>query len=70
MNKTILIIGIIVLIVGVAANIFTSTTTQSHMFGMFSTSSTTAPYAVYSFPLIVGGIILIIVGFALKEGKK
>lgn len=70
MNKTLLIIGIVILALGIFANIYSSTTTQSHLFGLYSTSSTSNPYSTYSVPLFIGGIILIIVGAIVKESKK
>jgi len=70
MNKTLLIIGIIVLALGIFANIYSATTTQSHLFGLYSTSSNSNPYSSYSVPLLIGGIILIIVGAVMKEEKK
>ena len=70
MNKTLLIIGIVVLVLGIFANIYSVTTTQSHLFGLYSTSSSSNPYLTYSVPFLIGGIVLIIVGAVIKEGKK
>jgi len=64
MNKSLIIIGVVLLAIGIVAGIFT--TTQSHLFGLYSTSS--IPYAAYTIPLFVGGIVLIIVGAV--TGKK
>lgn len=70
MNKTLLIIGIVVLALGILANVYSTTTTESHLFGLYSTSSTSNPYSNYSVPLLIGGIILVIVGAVMKEGEK
>ena len=70
MNKTLLVIGIIILALGIFANVFSVTTPQSHLFGLYSTSSSSNPYSIYSVPLLIGGIVLIIVGAVMKEGKK
>ncbi|PIU29826.1 hypothetical protein COT07_04105 [Candidatus Woesearchaeota archaeon CG07_land_8_20_14_0_80_44_23] len=64
MNKSLIIIGIVLLVIGIVAGAFI--TTQSHLFGLYTTTST--PYAAYMIPLLVGGIILIIVG--ALTGKK
>lgn len=64
MNKSLIIIGVVLLAIGIVAGVFT--TTQSHLFGLYSTSS--IPYAAYMIPLLIGGIVLIIVG--VVTGKK
>jgi uncharacterized membrane protein YdcZ (DUF606 family) len=64
MNKALIIIGVVLLAIGIVAGVFTST--QSHLFGLYSTTST--PYAAYMIPLLIGGIVLIIVGAVV--GKK
>ena len=64
MNKALIIIGVVLLAIGIVAGVFTST--QSHLFGLYSTTST--PYAAYMIPLLIGGIVLIIVGAV--AGKK
>jgi len=64
MNKSLLIIGIIVLLIGIFTGAYT--TSQSHLFGLFSTTS--SPYADFSIPLMIGGIVLIIVSIFI--GKK
>ena len=64
MNKYLIIIGVVLLVIGIVAGIFT--TTQSQFFGMYNTTS--IPYAAYMIPLLVGGIVLIIVGAFV--GKK
>ena len=64
MNKSLIIIGVVLLVIGIVAGIFT--TTQSHLFGLYSTSS--IPYAAYMIPLLIGGVVLIIVG--VVTGKK
>lgn len=68
MNKTLLIIGIVILALGIFANIYSETTTQSHLFGLYSTSSVSNPFSDYSFALLIGGVILIIV--SAVGGKK
>jgi uncharacterized membrane protein YdcZ (DUF606 family) len=64
MNKVLIIIGVVLIAIGIVAGVFT--TTQTHLFGLYTTSS--IPYAAYAIPLFVGGIVLIIVGAA--AGKK
>ena len=70
MNKTLMIIGIIVLILGIFSNVYSITNTESQLFGLYSTSSTSNPYASYSIPLLIGGVILLIVGVVMKGSKK
>ena len=63
-SNSIIIIGVLLLVLGVFAGAFTSS--QSHLWGLFTTSST--PYSSYMMPLLVGGIVLIIV--AVLMGRK
>jgi membrane-bound ClpP family serine protease len=65
MNRIIIAIGIVVAILGVVAGALVITTPQ--LFGLVNTEST--PYAQYMIPLIIGGMVLIIVGAAIPEGK-
>ena len=69
-GKTVLIIGVVVLVLGLAAQIYTVTTTEEE--GILNQEETKLinPYAGYSVPLMVGGIILIIAGIALKGNDR
>jgi len=58
MNKTLVLIGAVLVIAGVIAGAYS--VSQSQMFGMFTTSS--IPYQNFAIPLIVGGVVLIIAG--------
>jgi len=62
-NSSVIVIGIIIAILGFIAGNYKET--QTHLFGLYSTSS--APYSEFMIPLIIGGIILIIVGLVLND---
>ena len=70
MNKTLVIFGTIVVIIGVIANIYTETTSQSQFFGLYSTTNSAKPYATLAIPLIIAGIVLLIVGMVMKEDSE
>jgi len=70
MNKMILFAGVFLLLIGVFTNVYSVTTTQSHLWGLYSTSDASNPYSTFSVPLFIGGIVLIIVGTLIKEGKR
>ena len=70
MNKSLIIIGVVVLVLGIFANVYSETTTQEHLWGLYSTSDTSTPYSPYSTMLLIGGIILILIGVLIKEGKR
>ena len=70
MNKALIIMGVIVLIIGIAANIYSVTTSESHFFGLFSTTNTSIPYVALAIPLVVGGMVLVLVGLVMKEGSE
>ena len=69
-SNSLIVIGIIVLVLGIFANIYSITTSQSHLWGFYSTSNTSTPYSTYSIPFLIGGIVLIIVGAVMKGSKK
>lgn len=66
MNKTLLIIGVVLIALGIFAGAYS--TSQSHLWGAYTTTSN--PYSSYSIPLIIGGVILIIVGAVIKKSEK
>ena len=79
MKKSLIIIGVAAMILGIFANIYffvnlylhaVTQSTESNLWGLFITSSTSIPYSVYSISLLVGGVVLIIVGAVIKENKK
>jgi len=61
------IVGVVIIILGCIAGIYTKT--QSYAFGLYSTTST--PYSLFSIPLIIAGIFLIIISYYRESiGKK
>ena len=68
-NKPLILIGVIVLLLGIAAGIYEETQTTD-IAGILAASTTDKPYQDYSIPLIVGGIILIIVGVFIGRKHK
>ncbi|ODS36021.1 hypothetical protein BEH94_01800 [Candidatus Altiarchaeales archaeon WOR_SM1_SCG] len=67
-NTTLILIGIVIALLGIAAGIYEETQTAG-IAGILTTTTTDKPYQDYSIPLIVGGIILLIVG-AFIGGKS
>ena len=70
MNQTLIIIGIVVVVIGLFAGIYTITTTEEHVWGLFTSTETSSPYANLSLPVLIGGIILIIVGAFVGNQKN
>ena len=66
MNNSLVIIGVVLLVIGLASGIYT--TAQTGPFGWYNFSS--VPYAAYTIPLFVGGIILIIVGALVRKNNE
>lgn len=58
MNKSLLIIGVALVIAGVISGAYS--VSKSQLFGLVTTSST--PYQNFAMPLIVGGVVLVIAG--------
>ena len=70
MKALLIVIGIVLILLGIGAGVYQTTTTESHLFGLFSTSSTSTPYQSYMVPLIIGGAVLIIVGAVIGRSKE
>ncbi len=69
MNRTLLIIGIVAVVLGIIAKSYSVTTSQSHLWGLYSTASTSTPYSSLSIPLLIAGIVLGIVGVVIKDKR-
>jgi hypothetical protein len=63
-------LGFVAILLGIGAAVYTTTSTQSHLFGLFSTSHTSSPFQSLMIPLIIGGAILIIIGAVIGRSKK
>lgn len=71
MNKALFVLGVLFFVAAIVASVYTTTTTvQNEGFlgiGASTTTSTNAPYASYAMPIGGIGLILVIVGLAVKE---
>ena len=70
MKGVILVLGVLLLLAGFGALFYTQTTTQSQLFGAFTTSTTQKPFEQLGYPLIIGGVVLLIVGAALPSSRR
>lgn len=70
MNTGLLLIGIIVILLGIGAMIYEETQTTSELWGLTSKTTTSNPYQEYSFPLIIGGVVLVVVGAFVGRGSE
>ena len=69
MENTLIIVGIIFIVFGLFAGVHTTSTTESFLGGLFTNEELERPYQMYSIPLIVGGIVLILIG-ALQNKNR
>lgn len=69
MNRTLVIIGVVFLALGILANLYTVVTKEKIFFGMFEDTETTTPYDEYTVPLFVVAIILILIGALVKKNS-
>ncbi len=67
MKFVLVILGVLLLVGAGAAWLYNVTDTNSGFFGMGASSTTQTPYAVYAPPLALAGIVLVIVGMAMKQ---
>ena len=58
-------IGVFLCLIGGFAGVYQVST--SHIWGLYSTASN--PYASFTIPLIIGGIVMIVVGAVLNTRK-
>ncbi len=62
--------GVLLILLGIAAGSYESTATESHLFGLYYTSTTSTPFQSYMLPLIIGGAVLIIAGIVIGLRSK
>jgi uncharacterized membrane protein len=62
MKNALVIIGVILVILGIFAFFYTVTLTDESLGGLYEDEETEEPYRVFSYPLIIVGIVLIILG--------
>ncbi|MFW5846700.1 MAG: hypothetical protein ACOCUU_00935 [Nanoarchaeota archaeon] len=67
MNKTISIIGIVILILAATSYIYYETERQEYFGGFVEDTDISHPYREYTFPLFVGGLVLLIVGILINQ---
>ena len=70
MNQALVIIGVVAVVLGLFASIYTVVTTEEHAWGLFTSTETSAPYARFSLPVLIGGIVLIVVGIFVGNNKS
>jgi len=63
-------VGIILILLGIGAGFYQSTTSESHLFGLFSTSSTSTRYRAFMVPLIVVGAVFAVAGVVIGLQKR
>jgi hypothetical protein len=69
--KSLLIgIGVVLVLLGIGAWIYQTTTQHDILWGLFHWTSTSTPYQAYALPMLIGGVVLIIVGAAVGGGKR
>ena len=66
-NTGLIVFGVLLLVAGFAALNYQATATQDHLFGLIQTSQTNKPYEPLGAPLMIGGIVLVAVGAAMKK---
>jgi uncharacterized membrane protein len=63
-------VGTVLILLGIGAGIYQATTTESHLFGLYSTSSSSTPYRVFTIPLLIIGTLLVIAGILIWRRKR
>ena len=69
MRVPIIVLGLIFLLVGLALFAY-NPFAENYLGNVFDFQNTDRPYQQYSYPLLVGGIVILILGFILKNKKK
>ena len=68
MNSALLILGVLLIIVGIFAYAYTTTTTQN--IGGVPENQSSNPYRYWSYYILILGVILLIVGLILPSKKS
>jgi uncharacterized membrane protein len=69
MNEGLFAVGVILVFIGVLAAGYTIYNNQSYFFGAWRESTATRPYAHFSVPLIILGVLLMVVGAIMLTVK-
>lgn len=71
MIKSLIIIGVLLIIFAIFSSFYTTSSTQSHLFGLVDITTVTMPLEHLFLPLCAIGAIFVAVGaFAGKDKKK
>lgn len=70
MNTSLIVIGVIVVILGLFALNYSVVVEDEYLGGLVQNQSIEKPYAYIGIPLIIGGIVLLIVGAVVGQGRK
>ncbi|MFA4960890.1 MAG: hypothetical protein WC548_04480 [Candidatus Pacearchaeota archaeon] len=69
MKNGLVIIGAILIVLGIFAYAYTVTVTDEGLGGLYEDEDIETPYRTYSYPLIIVGIVLVIVGVVYSDKK-
>ncbi len=70
MNKVLLILGVVFLVIALGSYVYSVSETDSYFGGAIEDTEIVYPYRVYSFPLFIGGIIMVIISAVLQTNTK
>jgi uncharacterized membrane protein len=70
MKNALVIIGVVLIALGIFAYVYTITVEDEALGGIIETEDTETPYRPFSYPLIIVGIVLIIIGVLYPDGRR
>lgn len=70
MNKVILIIGLAFILLSAGAYLYQVSETDSYLGGAIEDTDIVHPYRDYSFPMFIGGVVLIVIALTLNQNKN
>ncbi len=70
MRTSVLIIGIVFIVLGVFAFYYYTTETDEDLGGLIENEERVYPFRPYAYPLVIGGIVLVILSFLIPSKKE
>ena len=67
MKAVLIFLGVILVVLGILAGLYTTTEVQTYFWGLFSSEETTKPFGVLQIPFIIAGVVFLVLGAVLKR---
>jgi len=67
MKAVLIFLGVVLVVLGILAGIYTTTEVHTYFWGLFSSEETSTPFEVVQIPFIVAGAVLLVIAAVVKR---